>query len=221
MITLFKYYSYEFFKNTIGFIGKVLFGLSATGLENIPKTGGFIVASNHASYLDPPFIVCVMKRHQIFFAKRELFKIPIVNFFLYITDSIPANRGGFNGDAQKAMIKCLKEGKSVTVFPEGTRTKDGKLQVPKAGAGMLAVMAGVPVVPCYISGSFHPKPFFSKIVVNFLPPFDPNEISASTNKEHYFLVSERIIHDISKIYKDPYAGSSGRSSITKEESVSD
>ena len=103
-------------------------------------------------------------------------------------------------EAMCSLIKRLKDGWAFTVFPEGTRTKTGKFGSPKKGVGMIAVMADVPVVPCWIEGSYKAKPFVSKITLHFLPPFKPSEIKAETKKDHYLLVSERIMYDIIKFY---------------------
>ena len=97
------------------------------------------------------------------------------------------------------MIRHLKKGKAVVIFPEGTRTKTGRLGKAKIGVGMAAVITDVPVVPCLIDGSFRVKPFISKITIHFMPSFKPCEIEAQTKKDHYLLVSERIMYDIGKL----------------------
>jgi 1-acyl-sn-glycerol-3-phosphate acyltransferase len=99
----------------------------------------------------------------------------------------------------------VKLGENFVIFPEGTRTKTGEFGEPKNGAGMAAVMAGVPVVPCWIEGSFRPKFFRSRITFHFLPPFHPEEIKAETKKDHYSLVSRRIMYDINRLYNSHMA----------------
>jgi len=180
---------------------KIVFRLSYTGIENIPKKGGVIIASNHASETDPPCVGACIPRETTFFAKKELFSVPLVKTFITYTNSLPVDRTGYSGGSLKEIIKRLKSGWLVLIFPEGTRTKDGAFREPKSGAGMIAVMTDMPIVPCWIEGSFKAKPFRSKITVHFLPPFKPSEIEAKTRKEHYLLVSKRIMYDINKLYK--------------------
>ncbi len=180
---------------------KVLYRISCTGVENIPESGGVIIASNHAAYVDPPCVGSCIPREVAYFAKKELFSVPIVREFISYTNSIPVDRQGFSRSSLNEIIKRLKNGWAVLIFPEGTRTKTGEFLEPKKGAGMTAVMADVPVVPCFVEGSFRAKPFLSKITVHFLPPFKPSEIQAEARKEHYLLVSERIMYDICKLYK--------------------
>ncbi|GAG52855.1 unnamed protein product [marine sediment metagenome] len=155
--------------------------------------------------MDPPFIGSIVPREMSFLAKKELFPIPIVNLFLFVSKSIAIDRQGFSRMALKEMIQKLKEGRGLMLFPEGTRTKTGELGKPKLGVGMCAIMADVPVVPCYIEGSFRAKPFLTKTTIHFLPMFNPKEIEAPTKKLHYLLVSERIIYDIGKLQKKQMA----------------
>lgn len=98
------------------------------------------------------------------------------------------------------MLKRLKGGWAVVIFPEGTRTRNGEFLKTKEGAGMAAVHADVPVVPCWVEGSFRAKPFRSKITIHFLPSFLPKDIPAKTRKEHYLLVSQKIMNDIVNLY---------------------
>ena len=181
---------------------KLFFRLSWEGTENIPKEGGVIIASNHASYVDPPCVGAVVPREASFFAKKEIFSIPVIGRIIsYVGNTIPVDRRGFNADSFREMLKRLKGGWAVVIFPEGTRTRNGEFLKTKEGAGMAAVHANVPVVPCWVEGSFRAKPFRSKITLHFLPPFMPGDIHANTRKEHYLLVSERIMSDIKNLYK--------------------
>ena len=193
LYSLFRYASFA--------VLKIVFRLSYTGIENIPKKGGVIIASNHASYSDPPCVGACIPRETTFFAKKELFSIPLVKTFITYTNSIPVDRSGYSRGVLKEIIDRLQKGWLVLIFPEGTRTKDGAFREPKSGAGMTAVMADAPIVPCWVEGSFRAKPFRSKITVHFLPPFKPSEIEANSRKEHYLLVSKRIMYDINKLYK--------------------
>lgn len=190
---------YKFVQVVTYLIYKIFYRLNTTGIENIPETGGCIIASNHAAVLDPPALGCVVPREVSFFAKKELFPVPVVGWFISYTKAIPVDRQGYSAGALKALVKSLKSGRPAIMFPEGTRTRTGEFLKPKTGVGMAAVMTGVPVVPCWIQGSYKAKPFVSKITIHFLPPFRPDKIEATTKKEHYLLVSEQIMCDISKL----------------------
>lgn len=190
---------YKFYSLFIRFLFRVMFRLSVRGMENIPRRGGAIVAPNHSSFLDPPLIGSIVRRKLGFMAKKELFTMPVVSHFLTVSGSIPVDRTGFSADAVRDMIRRLKAGEALGIFPEGTRTRTGKPGKPRRGVGIVAVTADVPIVPCRITGTFRAVPLLSKITVEFLPPFAPAEIAADSKKEHYSLVSERIMNDITKL----------------------
>jgi 1-acyl-sn-glycerol-3-phosphate acyltransferase len=190
---------YGFVQFVVRVLFKVLFRMRVTGLENIPKEGSVLIASNHASWFDPPSIGCIIPREITFFVKKELMPIPLVGWFIRYAGAIPVDRGGMTAGAVKDIIRVLKGGRPVLIFPEGTRTKDGNFRTPKRGAGMIAVAADVPVIPCYIEGSYHAKPFRSRITLHFLPPVHPGDIEAVDRREQYMLVSQRIMHDIIKL----------------------
>jgi len=194
-------FGYRMMQLFVWVLFRLVYRISATGLENIPERGGVIIASNHASYADPPCIGCIIGREMSFFAKKELFKIPVFSSIIRYTNSIPVDRQGFSRGALKEIIDRLKGGWAVLIFPEGTRTKTGTFLEPKSGAGMAAVMADVPIVPCWVEGSFRAKLFRSKITLHFLPPFKPSEVLAETKKDHYLLVSKKIMCDIINLYE--------------------
>ena len=177
-------------------IYKIFFRISVEGLENIPPEGGVIIAPNHASLFDPTAIGGMIPRHISHLAKKELFSVPFVRLILNISKSVRVDRQGFTKGTIVEVIDLLKNGRALNIFPEGTRTRTGKFGAPKKGVGMIASMADVPIVPCWIEGSYKAKPFFSKITLHFLPPIYPSEIKAESKKEHYLLVSERIMCDI-------------------------
>ena len=126
-----------------------------SGLENIPAQGGFILAVNHASYLDPPFVGCHIPRQLAFFARKTLWKPGLASWWLDTVGTIPVDRdGGTDVAAVKRVLQTLRDGRPIIMFPESTRSRDGRLQPAKAGVGLLACRAGVPVLPARIFGSF-------------------------------------------------------------------
>lgn len=126
------------------------------GLRNVPKTGGVIVASNHASYIDPPAVgACTYRTRMTHFMARDtLFKKGFMNWFLHKVGVIPLDRDKGDIKAMKTAIALLKDGASVALFPEGTRSLDGELQPPKPGIGFLVAKGNAPVVPVYVHGSY-------------------------------------------------------------------
>ena len=134
--------------------------LRIRGAENIPDEGGVLLASNHASFLDPPVVgVGYRKRPVHFMARDTLWNSKFGTWWMTKVGCIPVSRGTGDMRALKTTIKMLKEGKVVSMFPEGTRTEDGELQEAKGGIGFIIEKSGCVVVPAYIDGTFkaHPK----------------------------------------------------------------
>jgi 1-acyl-sn-glycerol-3-phosphate acyltransferase len=126
-----------------------------SGLENIPAQGSFILAANHASLLDPPVVGCHVPRQFSFFARKTLWKPGFASWWLDTVGTIPVDRDGSTDVmAIKRVLQALRAGRPVIMFPEGTRSRDGRLQPAKSGLGMFACRAAVPVLPARIFGSF-------------------------------------------------------------------
>lgn len=123
------------------------------GLENVPRSGPFIIVANHISWLDPPMLGAMLPRRIRFMAKEELFKKPIVGWVVKSYESFPVRRGEGDRQALRMAIEILKAGGVLGMFPEGTRSKSGRLQPGHAGAAMIALKAGVPILPIGITGT--------------------------------------------------------------------
>lgn len=159
------------------------FKISVHGVEHVPATGGIILASNHASYLDPPVIGVPIKQRDVrYMARDTLFRNPVVSWIFHHIGVVPLSREKGDVGAIKTAIGLLKKGACVCLFPEGTRTVDGRLQPAKGGIGFLIAKAAVPVVPVYIKGSFEAFPKGAKkmishpISVTYGPPIQPDEL---------------------------------------------
>ena len=126
------------------------------GLENLPPDGTPVVyMANHQSYMDIPTIFGFLPVQFRIIAKESLFKVPFMGWHLSRAGNIPINRTN-RRDAMRSIAEAarrIREGTSVVVFPEGTRSRDGKLQEFKAGSFKLAASAGVPIVPLSIVGT--------------------------------------------------------------------
>jgi len=139
----------------IGWLLHGYFGLKTYGLANIPDTGPFVVASNHASNLDPILLGFTIVKRQIgFLAKEELFHVPLLKSVIPLWGAFPVKRGSRDSGAIETFLETLSHGKPLLLFPEGTRTLDGELQPAKTGVGRLLYGAKVPVIPAYVAGTF-------------------------------------------------------------------
>lgn len=143
---------YNFIKTLIYYFFKVFFKFKLIGSENIPVTGGVIIAANHISLWDPPVVGAGLNRPVNFMAKEELFIGPL-GWIIKIMKAFPVKRGAADRGAIRHAINLLKDGEILGLFPEGTRSKNGELGKPEAGIGMIALKAGVPIIPAAIIGT--------------------------------------------------------------------
>ena len=130
-----------------------LLGAKDYGAEHVPQEGGVIVAANHMSNWDPPFLASFLERPVSYMAKQELFEIPIFGTVIRWLFAFPVRRGEADRSAVKAAVKELRAGRCVGIFPEGTRSKDGEVHHFGAGVALLASMSNAPVVPAAILGT--------------------------------------------------------------------
>lgn len=128
------------------------------GAENLRFEGSAIVAANHVSFLDPPFIGQAFDEPLYFFARKTLFDHPLAGWLLKEWQSIPIDRDKPDTASLKATIRLLKSGKKVLMFPEGTRSPDGSLQPAEAGVGLFLAKTGAPVLPVRIFGTYEAYP---------------------------------------------------------------
>src|SRR5450432_4326091 len=126
---------YGFFHALVRIVYDMWFRGEVIGTENFPTEGPFLVASSHASHLDPPLIGCQATRQMRFFARRSLWNNALLARWLNGVETIPVERDSGDIGAIKRVLQALKENRAVILFPEGTRTSDGQLQRPKAGVG--------------------------------------------------------------------------------------
>jgi 1-acyl-sn-glycerol-3-phosphate acyltransferase len=156
--------------------------LNVVGRENIPPERGVIVASNHISYIDPPLIGAVLPRKATFIARKGLFDIPLLGWFLKFY-AFPIDREKAHPSTIKEAVRRLKNGELIVIFPEGRRSETGKLLEGKRGIGMIAQLSGAAVVPTLVIGTNRALPFGARwlkraeITVVFDSPFYPSPIS--------------------------------------------
>lgn len=142
----------------------MLLRIRVSGREHIPSKGGFILASNHASNLDPVLLGVVSPRRLDYLAKEELFRNKFFGWLLASVGSVSLKRGSGDVAALKESLRRLKKGRGLVMFPGGTRSQDGSVGSTQAGVGFLAAKAEVPVIPAFIKGSAAALPKGAKYI---------------------------------------------------------
>ena len=139
-------------------VGKVAFDFKVYGRENLIEDGPAILASNHQSYLDPPCIGMACRNDIYYLARNTLYQRPLIGPLLKRLNTVPVDRDRGDVSSLKTIIRLLRSGHRVIIFPEGTRSSDGKLQPARAGLGMIIAKTLAPVVPVRVFGSFEALP---------------------------------------------------------------
>lgn len=177
----------------------VFFRMRFRGLGNIPPKGAFILASNHQSFLDPLFVGIALKRQLCFMARDTLFKHWFFGRLISSVNAIPVRRGQADISSIKKIIAKLKEGRGVCLFPEATRTSDGRIASLKGGFTLLCRRGNAPVVPVLIDGAFecwprHRRLFRpgSKIVVCYGRPISAEQIMGMEDEGFARLLTDRL-----------------------------
>lgn len=191
------------------------FHWSVFNAERVPMTGPVILASNHASFLDPPLVGSGLKRGINYLARESLFRFPGIGWLLHQWQSVPVDREGGGAAGLKAILDRLLAGGAIILFPEGTRTRDGKLQPARAGLGLTVIKSDAVVVPVRVFGTFNafgrhirfPRP--CKVAVKYGEPMnfeslrsEAKSCSKARLKEIYQEVSNQIMTEIARL--EPY-----------------
>jgi len=135
-------------------VANTAFGLKVYGRGNLIQNGPAILASNHASYLDPPLVGVACSNGIYYLTRKSLLELPLIGPLLRELNTVPIDRERGDLGAVRAVLGLLKSGKQVLMFPEGTRSQDGRLQPARAGIGLIIAKSLAPVVPIRIFGSY-------------------------------------------------------------------
>ena len=183
--------------------------------DRVPQTGPVILACNHASYIDPPLVGAALNRPINYLARENLFDTPIMGWVLHRVYVVPVDREGGGAKGLKAILDRLLAGAAIILFPEGTRTGDGRLHSARSGIGLAVIKSEAPVVPVRVFGTFEaygrhmrfPRPL--PIRVKFGQPIDFSGLRAEAKacpkprlKRIYQEVADQIMAAIAKL--EPY-----------------
>ncbi len=181
-----------------------LFGLRIIGREHLITEGPVLVASNHQSFLDPPLIGNLYDDEMVYLARKTLFKPGFFEWLYNQWNAIPVDQERPDMASLKTIIRKLKEGQRVLLFPEGERSLDGRIGEAAPGIGLVAVKSGAPIQPVRIYGANEAlqrgssRIRLARITVKIGPPIilSPEELKAAANKEGYDRVSQQIMDAI-------------------------
>ena len=206
--------------NIVYFIGwccyralfKLYFRWRVYNSERVPLEGGVILAANHASYLDPPLVGSGVHRGINYLARENLFRFPVMGWVLRQWQVVPVDRDGGGAAGLRAILDRLLLGGAIILFPEGTRTRDGKLQPARSGIGLTVIKSAAPVVPVRVFGTFEaygrhlrlPRP--RRVAVKYGQPMRFEQLRAEAKictkprlKEIYQQVADEIMAVIARL----------------------
>lgn len=187
-------------------MSKTLFRVTYVGKENIPKEGGFIIASNHVHFMDPIMIAASHTRVMHFMAKEELFVKKINSFFLTGFNAFPIRRGSSDKTSLEFAIKVVEEGQVLGIFPEGTRSKTFVPQAGKAGVALIAKAAHSDVLPVSVYTDKQAK-YFTKLTIRFgeVIPYEDLGLSEDATARELRSATRLIMDRITKLWEGKHA----------------
>lgn len=199
---------YRFCRYGIRIGGVLFFRLRHTGYENVADSGAMLLVSNHQSHLDPGFVGCGVRRPLFFLARRTLFDPLFFGWLIHAVNAVPVDRDGNALGGIKESLRLLKQGEGLVIFPEGTRTPNGRLQTLRPGFVALARKTGATIIPASIVGAFEawPRtrafPLPHPVSVHYNAPITPEEFSKYTDDEILQEVARRIQAGIDLLNKE-------------------
>jgi 1-acyl-sn-glycerol-3-phosphate acyltransferase len=180
--------------------------------ERVPLQGSVILASNHASFLDPPLVGSGLSRDINYLARESLFRFPGIGALLRSWNAVPVDRDGGGAKGLKIILDRLLAGNGIILFPEGTRTKDGNLQPARSGIGLTVIKSDAVVIPVRTFGTFeafgrnHKFPRPHRVTVKYGQPMNFERLRAEAKtcdkarlKEIYQQVADEIMAAIAKL----------------------
>lgn len=148
----------------VNVVARVCFRYRTVGAERVPRRGGVLLAANHESYLDIPLLGCGVRRRLYFMGRRSLFPNPVIGWICRHLGWIPIRQDRLDREGFGEAIERIKAGKAVVIYPEGGRSRDGRLLLAKPGVGVIVAKTGCPVIPVHIEGTFEALPTGARFI---------------------------------------------------------
>ena len=189
---------------------RVLFRYKSFGLENVPKQGSLIIVSNHVSHIDPIAVGAFIPRKLNYLGKKELFKGKFFGWYFDKLRIIPVDRNALAHSSLKKIMKKIKEGIPIVIFPEGTRSNGKSFREPEIGAAYFALKFNLPVLPAYAKGTEKALPKGARFIrlkpvrVYYGKPKRYHMPAGNDKNKVYKEVSREIMEEIKKL-KDRHA----------------
>lgn len=188
---------YRIVKGSARLLLSLVYRIEIRGKEYIPKEGRGVVSSNHFSLMDPIVIAALLPRKINYMGKEELFSNRLFASILNKLGVFPVKRGGADIGAVKTALKILNNGGIFGIFPEGTRSKQGKILKAKPGLAMVAIKTQSPIIPVAITGNYKP---FSKIKIIIGKPIDLSDYyRKKVSTDEYQKLSQNILNVIREL----------------------
>lgn len=184
----------------------IIVRLRVRGLYNVPKQGAFIIASNHLSWTDIPFIPLYLRRKMVYMAKEEYYTSKLA-WLVRFLGAFPVKRGEGDRQALRAAEEQLKKGNILGIFPEGTRSRSRTMAKAHAGMGMIALRSGVPIVPVAIWGSEKAfKKFRPQVTISYGEPMLLKPRGKKITREDIDEATEQVMRKIAEMLPPEYRG---------------
>lgn len=190
---------YNFVCGVLRAFSKIFFRMEITGQENIPDDGNLIIVANHKSVLDPVFMMASVRNRRIIpVAKKELFKIPVLRLILKKLEVIAIDRENPGLSTIKGILKQIKSGRVLGIFPEGTRSETEEFLPAKPGVALFALKTKANILPMSIISTYRP---FSKVKVVIGETIDMTEYNTrKVDKKEYQEIAQIMMDAVEKNY---------------------
>lgn len=209
--------SFRFWKTAIEILFRIITRFEIRGRENLPATGPIIAVCNHLNLIDPALhIISILPRDSIFMAKEELFRywpIPIFRILMDAAEAFPVRRRGTPEEREEAMRhaeRVLAEGLVFGIYPEGTRSRSGKLKEAYHGTAIIALRSGAPLIPVCIWGTEKLKGIgwlsHPKVIIQFGKPFMLPPIEGEATEDQMKSLTMYIMKQLAAVLPPEYRG---------------
>lgn len=188
---------YQFWQRSSQVVFSACLGVRVFGRENVPKTGPALLLSNHQSFLDPVLCGMGLPRELDYVARNSLFRNRYFARYISSLNAFPIQRDQADLAAVRTIIQRLRSGRAILLFPEATRTSDGRIRPIKGGFDLIVRKANAPAVPVVIDGAFEawprtqPLPSLGRITVSYGKPVTPHQAKTLNRKELVELLNRR------------------------------